>query len=74
MELKEIENILLLQHTIELSELPKKTKTLLFNQAKRNKLTIKQVKILIDKMQKQIEKEQEEKKEEWQKVSFTCNI
>lgn len=74
MELKEIENILLLQHTIDNSDLPKKMKTLLFNQAKRNKLTIEQVKILIDKMQKQIEKEEKEKKEEWQNVNFTCNI
>ncbi len=74
MELKEIENILLLQHTIELSELPKKTKTLLFNQAKRNNLTIEQVKLLINTMEKQIKKEEKENQKEWQKVDYTCNI
>ena len=74
MEIKEIENILLLQHTIELSELPKKTKTLLFTQAKRNNLTIEQVKLLINTMEKQIEKEEKENQKEWQKVDFTCNI
>ena len=74
MELKEIENILLLQHTIDNSDLPKKMKTLLFSQAKRNNLTIEQVKLLINTMQKQIEKEEKENQKEWQKVDFTCNI
>ena len=76
MDLEKTKRLAMLRYTVIKSNLPKTMQTILFNQAKRNKLTIEQVKILIDKMQEQLEKEekQKQKREEWQNLNFTCNI
>lgn len=50
--------------------------TFIFTEAKTNKLTDEQIELIIDTLESRIEelKNKNAKKEEWQKVKFTCNI